>query len=127
MIAGYLSCAGYGGRHVPDLYLTHLTSGRIRSMEVGMSRDPWAEYEQVALVDPANLSAGHRRLLAIGSLRDEVNNGGFDQYFFSSAGNLAPIALEAAEQAGATELTSIIRQALELLNVSDPTNRTARQ
>jgi len=96
-------------------------------MEVGMSRDPWAEYEQVALVDPANLSAGHRRLLAIGSLRDEVNNGGFDQYFFSSAGNLAPIALEAAEQAGATELTSIIRQALELLNVSDPTNRTARQ
>jgi len=35
--------------------------------------------------------------------------------------------LEAAEGAGATELASLIRQALKILNVADPTNRAARQ
>ena len=110
-----------------DTLLDYLTSGGIRSMQIGMSRDPWAEYEQISLADPAGLSAGHRGLLAIGSLRAELNNGGFDQYFFNSAGDLAPIALEAAEQAGQAELASLIRQALELLHTGDPTNRTARQ
>jgi hypothetical protein len=36
-------------------------------------------------------------------------------------------ALETAEKAGATELASLIRQALKILNVADPTNRAARQ
>ena len=89
--------------------------------------DPWAEYEQIALADPACLPAGHQRLLAVGSLRTELNNGGFDQYFFNSAGDLAAIAAAAAEQAGATELASLIRQALELLNAADPSDRMARQ
>lgn len=92
-----------------------------------MPADPWAEYERIALADPTRLPAGHQRLLAVGSLRTELNNGGFDQYFLNSAGDLALIALEAAEQAGATELASLIRQALELLNAADPTDRTARQ
>jgi hypothetical protein len=35
--------------------------------------------------------------------------------------------LETAEKAGATELASLIRQALKILNVADPTNRAARQ
>src|SRR5215472_3294021 len=96
-------------------------------MKVVMPADPWAEYERIALADPACLPAGHQRLLAVGRLRDEVNNGGFDQYFLNSAGDLAAIAAAAAEQAGATELASLIRQALELLNAADPADRTARQ
>ena len=92
-----------------------------------MSTDPWAEYDQIALAERESLSADHLRLLAVGSPRTELNNGGFDQYFFNSAGDLVPIALGAAEEAGATELACLIRQALELLNVADPTNRTSRQ
>jgi hypothetical protein len=52
-----------------------------RSMEVPMSADPWAGYDQIALAEREGLSAGHLRLLAVGSLRTELNNGGFDQYF----------------------------------------------
>jgi hypothetical protein len=92
-----------------------------------MSGDPWAEYDQVALAERAGLSVDHLRLLAIGSLRTELNNGGFDQYFFNSAGDLVLIALAAAEEAGAVALAALIRQALDLLNVADPTNPTARQ
>lgn len=89
--------------------------------------DPWAAYDQIAWAERGALTPEHLRLLAVGSLRTELNNGGFDQYFFNSAGDLVPIALAAAEEAGATELASLIREALNLLNATDPTNRTARQ
>jgi hypothetical protein len=92
-----------------------------------MPADPWAEYERIALADPASLPTGQQRLLAVGGLRTELNNGGFDQYFFNPAGDLAAIAVQAAEQAGATELASLIHQALELLNAADPADQTARQ
>ena len=41
-----------------------------------MSGDPWAEYDQIALADSTGLSAARLRLLAIGSLRTEVNKEG---------------------------------------------------
>lgn len=62
----------------------------------------------------------------MGRLRDDVNNGGFHQYFFNSAGDLVPDALEAAELSGVTELALLIRRALDLLDVQDPANREAR-
>jgi len=63
----------------------------------------------------------------LGGLRAEVNNGGFDQYFFNSAGDLVADAVEAAEAVGVTELASLIRRGLDLLNVQDPADRAARQ
>jgi len=89
--------------------------------------DPWAEYERLAGTDQARLTLADRRLLALGSLRDEVNNGGFHQYFFNSAGDLVTDALDAAQVADADELASLIRRALSMLNVPDPTDRLARQ
>ena len=51
--------------------------------------DPWALYESLALHDSSSLTTHERRLVAVGGLRTEVNNGGFHQYFYNSAGDLA--------------------------------------
>ena len=89
--------------------------------------DPWAEYERLIAEDLAHLTSAERRLLALGGLRAEVNNGGFHQYFFNSAGNRVTDALDAAMVADADELASVIRRALSMLNVQDPGDRMARQ
>ena len=89
--------------------------------------DPWAEYERLTGKEQARLTPAERRLLALGGLRAEVNNGGFHQYFFNSAGDLVTDALDAAQIADADELTSLIRQALSMLNVPDASDRVARQ
>ena len=62
--------------------------------------DPWVAFERVSRVDRTRLTQADKRLLALGELRDEVNNGGFHQYFFNSAGDLVADAVEAAEAAG---------------------------
>ena len=89
--------------------------------------DLWAAFERVSHVDRTRLTQADKRLLALGGLRAEVNNGGFDQYFFNSAGDLVADAVEAAEAVGVTELASLIRRGLDLLNVQDPADRAARQ
>ena len=89
--------------------------------------DPWAEYGRLTGKEQARLTPAERRLMALGGLRAEVNNGGFHQYFFNSAGDLVTDALDAAQVADADELTSLIRRALSLLNVPDPSDRVARQ
>src|SRR5258708_37646214 len=62
--------------------------------------DLWAAFERVSHVDRTRLTQADKRLLALGGLRAEVNNGGFDQYFFNSAGDLVADAVEAAEAGG---------------------------
>jgi Domain of unknown function (DUF4375) len=89
--------------------------------------DPWVEFERLSHVDPTHLTHAQRRLRALGGLRAEVNNGGFHQYFFNSAGDLVPDAVDAAEASGVTELALLIRRALDLLDVQDPADRRARQ
>jgi hypothetical protein len=89
--------------------------------------DPWAVYERLPAKDQGRLTPAERRLLALGGLRAEVNNGGFHQYFFNSAGDLVTDALDAAQVADADDLISLIRRALSILNVPDPSDRLARQ
>jgi hypothetical protein len=91
------------------------------------SVDPWAEYERLSSEDPRTLTAAELRLLAIGGLRSDVNNGGFHQYFFNTAGDLALEAADAAAVAGAGELDALVRHALTRLNLSEPADRHARQ
>jgi len=89
--------------------------------------DAWAAYERLSRENAAQLALADRRLLALGGLRTEVNNGGFHQYFFNSSGDLVTDALDAAEAAGADELASLIRRGLSLLDVPEPADRVARQ
>lgn len=92
-----------------------------------MTSDPWAEYERLSEADPDRLTDDERRLLALGRMRADLNNGGFDQYFFNSAGNSVVDAIDAADSAEATALAALVRRAVDKLGVSDPWDRDARQ
>ena len=89
--------------------------------------DAWAEFDRLALVEPSRLTDAQRRLVALGWLRTEVNNGGFDQYFHNSAGDLAAAARDAALAGGSRELGALIDRALAVLALGDPADRAARQ
>ena len=47
----------------------------------------------------------------VGWLEAEVNNGGFDQFFFNSAGDEAAATIEALEAIGAFSTAAIVRRA----------------
>jgi hypothetical protein len=47
----------------------------------------------------------------IGDLEREVNNGGFDQFFFNPPGGNAPATIEALEAVGAHKTAAIVRRA----------------
>lgn len=47
----------------------------------------------------------------IDALEGEVNNGGFDQFFFNSAGNEAAQIIQALEAVGASKTAAIVRRA----------------
>jgi hypothetical protein len=59
-------------------------------------------------------------LATIWSIEAEVNNGGFDQYFYNSAGDLAFYSVKALETIGAIKMASITQKALDLFGESGP-------
>ncbi len=61
-----------------------------------------------------------RVLATIWSIEAEVNNGGFDQYFYNSAGDLAFYSAKALETIGAIKMASIAQKALDLFGESGP-------
>src|SRR4051794_34691909 len=77
--------------------------------------DPWELYERLAAGELADLSPEQRRFVAVGCLRTEVNNGGFDPYFFNSAGDLAADALAGARSGNADGLAALIARAMSVL------------
>jgi hypothetical protein len=75
--------------------------GRQEQAENVTRADPWSEYEPLSSEDLTKLTVAERRFLSIAMLRTEVNNGGFHQYLFNAAGDLAPDAAAAAVTSGA--------------------------
>jgi Domain of unknown function (DUF4375) len=93
-----------------------------------MVSNAWVRYEGLALRDWESLSEPERLVVAFGEPREEVNNGGFDQYFFNSAGDHAEHALLAAKRAGLDVLADLVKRAIEALGGdSYPSDRFARQ
>lgn len=89
--------------------------------------DPWELDERLAAREVVDLSPEQRRFVAVGRLRTEVNNGGFDQYFFNSAGDLAADALAGAQSGYAGGLAALIARAVSVLDVPNIGDRDARQ
>ncbi len=87
-------------------------------------------FERVAhkaeLGDPP-LSASESAILHIYGLEAEVNNGGFDQYFFNSAGDGAARALAGLQLIGAAKAADIVRRAMAVFGSDGPApDREAR-
>ena len=57
------------------------------------------------------LSPGVRALYLTWVVEAEVNNGGFNQYYFNTEGAFAPDAVDAFEFFGATQLAALMREA----------------
>ena len=74
------------------------------------------------------LGSNHRQrgLIALGAIRGEVNNGGFDQFLCNDSGHLAPDAAAAAHEAGEPDLARIITSAFSRLGEPFPTDRGER-
>lgn len=67
-------------------------------------------------------------LVAIWGLEAEVNNGGFHQYYFNSAGNQAFFAATALDLIGASQAAGIVRQANTAFGTDGPArDRDQRQ
>jgi hypothetical protein len=63
------------------------------------------------------LLPAEQQYIALWWLVAEVMNGGFDQYFMNSSGDLAPVALEALKAVGATESLNILEQAMAIFGL----------
>ncbi len=68
----------------------------------------------------ASLSTPQRRLLALREVEGEVSNGGYSQYFFNSAGDHWPAALEAARSLDAKHIASQIERAAAVFGRKGP-------
>jgi hypothetical protein len=76
----------------------------------------------------ASITEDQRHFYAIWCLDADVNNGGFDQYFFNSAGDYCADALLGLRAIGAERAADILAQALALFPGPGPSpEREARQ
>jgi hypothetical protein len=74
------------------------------------------------------LSAQEKVFQCIWGLEAEVNNGGFDQFYFNSAGNHAADTITSLEMIGANHTANLVRRANALFGEDGPSpDRFARQ
>jgi hypothetical protein len=75
-----------------------------------------------------SLTETERRLCAAHGLDGEVNNGGFDQYFWNSTGNDAEAALAGLKDMGATAAAALLERAMAVFpGGKPPADRERRQ
>lgn len=75
-----------------------------------------------------NLSWPEKVFICVRDVECEINNGGFDQYYFNSSGNHALDAVPSLEAIGAKHTSSLLRDANALFGESGPSpDRLARQ
>ena len=68
----------------------------------------------------SSLTDTERRLLAAYWVEAEVNNGGFDQYFFNSAGDNAELALAGLKEMGAVGAAALLERAMTVFPGGKP-------
>jgi hypothetical protein len=91
-----------------------------QAFEAACTRFNGSNFEQLTEAD--------RVLIAIWGLEAEVNNGGFDQYYFNSAGAHARHAPAALRRIGAQSMATIVERANSLFGAQGPPeNDVARQ
>jgi hypothetical protein len=85
-----------------------------------VTADVWDVYAQLSDRDPASLSDAQRRLVAVCDLRQEVNAGGFDNYFRTWGGNSAPHAIAGLPALLGSEWADLLRSAMVLFGPRYP-------
>lgn len=76
----------------------------------------------------ARRSLTERKLAAVYALQAEVNNGGFDQYFFNDSGDESTLALQGLEEMGSAQGARLLRRASNVFPLGKPpADRVKRQ
>lgn len=68
----------------------------------------------------SSLTETERRLCAAHGLDGEINNGGFDQYFWNSTGNDAEVALAGLKDMGAVAAATLLERAMAVFPSGKP-------
>ena len=103
-----------------------LMTGVTMAKEYPESYDAVEAKYQLVGIDALNEK--EKAIFAIWWLEAEVNNGGFHQYFWNSAGDNADIAFESLNKIGATKTAELLKQAIEIaFSGSLPLTRDDRQ
>jgi hypothetical protein len=76
--------------------------------------------KRVARYGYSKLSTAEKTIYTVWWLEAEVNNGGFDQYFFNSAGDNARDVPEAFSRIGAPQTAALVRKAIALFPPPGP-------
>jgi hypothetical protein len=76
---------------------------------------------------PSKLTPEERVILVVRLVEDEVNNGGFSQFVFNTAGNFVGETVAAMTAIGAHATAAICQRAWEAFGTDIPVNRRARQ
>jgi hypothetical protein len=71
-------------------------------------------------IPEAELSTPQQVFLRVWAVKGEVDNGGFEQFFFNSAGDRAPQTIEALREIGAHSTARVVEQACTLLGSKGP-------
>ena len=75
-----------------------------------------------------NLTEAEKTFIYVEMIENEINNGGFDQYFFNSSGDYSLEALEALKKIGALKTIKIIEDAFKIFPVNPiPKNNEKRR
>jgi hypothetical protein len=91
-----------------------------KAFEEACSRHDGTNFVELGEVD--------RILLTVWGLEGEVNNGGFNQYYFNSAGDQAFFAADALRAIGALQMAEIVTRANAVFGPSGlPRDRERRQ
>ena len=77
--------------------------------------------------DLHNLNAEQRVFYVVQDLQNEVNNGGFGQYFYNDSGDFANEAVSAFERIGAYEIANVCKKAVGIYGDKVPTDRDERE
>jgi len=67
-----------------------------------------------------NIREPERVLATIWAVEAEVNNGGFNQFFYNAAGDLSFYAVKALSSVGANQMAQITQKALDLFGDEGP-------
>jgi Domain of unknown function (DUF4375) len=85
-------------------------------------------FERYASVGYDKLAPAEKVFICVWSLEGEVNNGGFDQYYFNSSGDHALDVEESLKAIGAKHTAQLVEQANTLFGATGPSSdRAARQ
>lgn len=107
---------GYSGQTTDELISFE---GEYRSDSLVLAFEQALE-QKAERVGKEGLSNEELVVLAIEALEREVNNGGYEQFFFNSSNEYASIVVDALNRIGCNETAALTQRAIDCLRIDSP-------